>query len=354
MAKTQGKTVAVTGAAGYIGVRLIELLQADPEVSRILAFDVREPRLPRGDKVIFDKVDVRDPALGSRFEGVDTVIHLAFVMDPIKDETRMRDINVNGTQNVFKGAGKAGVRKIIYTSSAIAYGAHPDNDVPLTEDSPLRANLDFSYAAHKLETEYVVKEFRDEYPGVIVTVFRPSIVFGKNCDNAWSHQLELPVVFSVQGHEPPMQFVHEDDVTNALHFAVTKDLDGPYNLCPRDWLEFDEIVAATGKKRVILPEPAAFAAADRMWSMGMAEAPAGYLHYVMYPWVMSPDRLEAAGFTCEHTSYASLLDTLTLASTRIRLGRSTIQRSDLRKGAIAGVGVLAGVALWRGLRHKTA
>lgn len=354
MAKSSGLTVAITGASGYIAGRLIELLEEDPQVERILGFDVREPVGLRTSKLVFDKIDVRDPALESRFKGVDLVIHLAYVMDPIRDEAQMRDVNVNGTQNVLKCAGRAGVPRLVYTSSGVAYGAHPDNDMPLTEESPLRANLDFNYAAHKLETEYVVREFRDEFPDRKIAVFRPAIVFGEHCDSAWSHQLELPVLFSIQSYEPPFQFVHEEDVARALAFSVANELDGAYNLCPRDWLEFAEIASILGKRRLRLPEPAAFAMADRMWTMNVGEIPAGYLHYVMYPWVMSPEKLEAAGFKCEHSSYDALTEMIRRTKTRLRMGRVGVKKSDLTKGGLAGAGLLAGALVVRGFRRRSA
>lgn len=358
MAKEQGDrgglTVAVTGAAGYIGARLIEMLETEQSVTRVLGFDVRPPSGLRSSKLIFDTVDVRDPALQARFSGVDVVVHLAFVMDPIRDETEMRDINVNGTQNVFRCAAQAGVSRLVYTSSGTVYGAHPDNDVPLTEDSPLRANLDFSYPAHKLEAEYVVKELEVEVPDCKVCVLRPAVVFGPHCDNAWSHQLESPVLFHIQGHRPPFQFVHEEDVARALVFAVLNELSGPYNLCPRDWLEFDELVGIVGKKTVSIPEPAAFSAIDRLWAMGAVEAPAGYLHYVMYPWVMSPDRLEEAGFSCGSSSFDALVDTLERTGTRLRLGRLAVERHRVRSGSMVGAGLFAGALLWRGIRRRGA
>jgi len=191
MKHADGFTVAVTGASGYLGTRLIRTLCSDERIDRVLGFDLGPPQF-KSDKFIFDVVDVRDRRLSSRLSDVDVIVHLASVMDPIHDEAVMRDINVNGSQNVFIAAADAGVGKIVYSSSATVYGAHPDNDVPLTEESPLRANLDFSYAAHKLEVEYVVKEFRAEHPSVIFTLLRPAIVFGAGVHNAWSHFMEAP------------------------------------------------------------------------------------------------------------------------------------------------------------------
>lgn len=354
MAKSSNKplTVAITGAGGYLGTEVVKMLCADDRIGRVLGFDVAtEPRFSH-ERFVYDSVDVRNPALATRFEGTDVVIHLAFIMDPIQDETHMRDVNVNGSQNVFRSAGAAGVKKIIYTSSGTAYGAHPNNDVPLDEDSPLRANLDFSYPAHKLEVEYVVREFRSEYPDVGFVTFRPAIVFGPHVDNAWSHFLETPVMLGIQGYEPPMQFVHESDVARAICFAVFEDLDGPYNLAPDGWLEHYEMLAVVGKKEVKLPEPVAFSLQERLWGMGMAEAPAGMLHYVMHPWVLATGRLSAAGFKCERSNLEAFSEAVATTRDKVRFGGVRVTKRSLRSGLAAGAG-LAGVAAMLGLRRAS-
>jgi nucleoside-diphosphate-sugar epimerase len=344
--------VAVTGASGYIATRLIETLLADDRIERVVGFDVRPPEI-LSDRFVFDNVDVRTPSLEARLAGVDVLVHLAFIMDPIADENEMRDVNVNGTQNVLRAAGKAGIRKVVYTSSATVYGAHPDNPIPLTEESPLRANLDFSYPAHKLEAEYVVREFKEEYPNSIVTVFRPAIVFGPHVDNAWSHLMEFPVFFGVQGHRPPFQFVHEEDVAGALSWAVHNDLDGPYNLAPDGWLEADEVLAILGRRRVELPEPVAFSVLERLWTMGLAEAPAGMLHYVMYPWVVSGDKLKQAGFTCRHSTFETFREVADKVKGRIRVGNRSLRRDQLVAGA-AAAGLLGAIFATRRARRRWA
>ncbi len=297
---------------------------------------------------------MRNSALEHRFEGVDAVLHLAFIMDPIKDESLMRDVNVNGSQNVFKCAGAAGVRKIVYVSSATVYGAHPDNDVPLTEQSPLRANLDFSYPAHKLEVEYIAKELRESLPEVTFTILRPAIVYGPHVDNAWSHFLESPLILGVKGYDPPFQFVHEDDVARALAFAVWHDLDGAYNVAPRGWLEADEALSIIGRPRRDLKEPTAFAVMDRLWSMGLAEAPAGMLHYVMHPWVVSAEKLAKAGFLCHWSNAATLTEALEHIRGYVRLGRTRVRRSDVLRGAATGAGVAAAVTLYGRVKRRVA
>ncbi|HEY7875972.1 MAG TPA: NAD-dependent epimerase/dehydratase family protein [Actinomycetota bacterium] len=351
MPTDKGLVVAVTGAAGYVAGRLIEGLARDDRVERILGFDVRAPRVDSS-KFLFDEIDVRNPAIEARLAGVDVLVHLAFVMDPIRDEGEMRDVNVNGSQNAFKCAARAGVRKIVYTSSAVVYGAHPDNDVPLTEDSPLRANLDFSYPAHKLEVEYVVKEVAAEHRDLGWVVFRPAIVFGPNVDSAWAHMLEMPVLLGIQGYSPPLQFVHEDDVGRALQWAVTEEVSGYYNLAAPGWLDGDEVLAIVGRKRRDLPEPVAFAFVDRLWSLGLSEAPSGLLHYVMHPWVVSTDKLTAAGFTTRRSNLETLGKVADRARGHVRLGSRRLRRLDLARAGLAGLGVIGAVAGARAIRAR--
>jgi UDP-glucose 4-epimerase len=352
-ASSNGKVVAVTGTSGYLAGRLVRALCADDAIGRVVGFDVRPSNFDHP-KFVFDQMDVRSTAIENRLNAVDILVHLAFIMDPIKDESLMRDVNVNGSQNIFRSAGNAGVAKIVYTSSAVVYGAHPDNPVPLTEDSPLRANLDFSYAAHKLEVEYVVREFRDEFPDVTLTVLRPSIVFGGHVDSAWSHLLEIPLVIGVKGHSPPFQFVHEDDVAAALLFAVGNDLNGPFNLAPSDWMAGEEILAAAGRRRLDLPEAAAFSVVERLWGLGLSDAPAGMMHYAMHPWLVSPDKLAAAGFVCSHTTAEALDDLLEQIAGYTRIGTKRVSTGGMVRGAAAGAGVLGATLVWRAARRRRA
>jgi nucleoside-diphosphate-sugar epimerase len=347
-------TIAITGVSGYIGGRLVEHLQADDRVERILGFDLHPPAV-EASKLVFDEIDIRSPALAARLTGVDAVVHLAFIMDPIQDEATMRDVNVTGSQNVFTCAGKAEVKKVVYTSSATVYGAHPDNDVPLTEKSPLRANLDFNYPAHKLEVEYIVREFRHEHPKIPVTVFRPAIVFGPHVDNAWSHFLETPFLFGVRGYSPVWQFVHEEDVAAALKFAtLDKDLDGEFNLAPQDWVTTEDVIRLLGRRRLELSEPRAFAVADRLWALGFSEAPAGMVHYVMHPWVVSVDRLAEAGFVCSRSSMDAATEAVERARGYLRFGRKRVKRSSLTRGAAASLGLVGAAAAVRAARRRSA
>ena len=170
----------ITGGSGYIGGRLTDELAGREETEKIVDVDLRPP--PRSwPKHEFVKADIRDRKqmrdLLERHE-IDALLHFAFVLNPIRDEAKMYDIDVNGTQAVLQAASDAGVKQVIQTSSATAYGAFPDNPKPIAEDWPVRGAPDFSYAKHKADSDRIAQLWALENPDSVMTIVRPSIVFG--------------------------------------------------------------------------------------------------------------------------------------------------------------------------------
>ena len=145
--------VAVTGATGGIGRRIVERLAASPEVTQVLLLDQRARRdLP--DKVEQQIVDLRRPAATPDLEGIDTLVHLPFAASA----PRRRDgtLATTVTRNLLAGASAADVRHLVVLSSATVYGAWPNNPVPITEVQPLRPVPEFAYAVGHAEVEQLV------------------------------------------------------------------------------------------------------------------------------------------------------------------------------------------------------
>ena len=341
-------TVAITGVGGLVGRRLAATLDQDPEVDRVLGLDLRAPTGLTCAKLEFRHADVRDAGLHRILDGVDVLVHLAFQMDPITDEATMRAVNVDGTRNVVQAAADAHVGKLVYVSSGVVYGAHPDNDFPLHEDSPLRANPDFNYAEHKLEIERWLWPWAQDHPEVALTVLRPSVIFGPGVDNFMTRLIELPRFPRVDGHRPPMQFVHIDDVASGLAHAVRNDLPGAYNLTAEGWLSFDEIMAVSRFRTLKIPEEVAFSVADRAWRLGLTEAPPGLVHYLMHPWVMSVDKLVATGWEPQHSNRDALTATVEehrawMSVLNVRARRTTLRNALIGAGALGASLVLRGL-----------
>lgn len=347
-------TVAVTGAEGLIGRRLVDLLLEDPEVEGVVALDVSASG---GARAGLDRrqADVRDPGLGELLAGVDVVVHLAFVLDPSRDEATMHAVNVGGTRNVLESAVRAGVRKVVYVSSAVVYGAHPDNPLPIDEDQALRPNTPFNYAEHKAEIERWLWPWAERHPDLLVTVLRPSIVAGPGVSNFISRQLDAPRFAAVRGHKPPLQFAHVDDVAAALHHTVRQDLPGAFNVSSVGWLSFDEVTAICGRSVLEVPEELAFSLADRLWRLGLGHAPAGQVPYLMHPWVVGVDRLVATGWRPYRSNRDALAEMAAEHADELVLGPISTRRSHVRNAALTTVALAAlgaGTALTRGRRRR--
>lgn len=345
--------VAVTGVDGLLGRRLVAELQQDQRVAEIRGLDVRVPDELADARTSLVTIDVRDVGLAAHLEGADVVVHLAFQLDPAHNDVAMRTVNVEGTRNVFEAAARAGVRKVVYTSTGAVYGAHPDNDFPLTEDSPLRANPGLNYVEHKYEIERWLAGWVDAHPQLVVTVLRPAIVVGHGVDNFITRAtVDAPRFPAIRNHRPPMQFVHPDDVVAALSLAVHDDLPGAYNVSAEGWLSFDEITAITGRHVVEVPEEVAFSTIDSLWQLGLAKAPAGVAHYWMHPWVMGVDKLVEAGWQPKHSNRDALAELAEDHRDRLVVGPLVTRRSTMWRvfgGATAGVVALA---LWGLVRRR--
>src|SRR2546421_409710 len=241
-------TVVITGVSGFLGQAVLRRLAGSPAVGRVVGLDVREPGFrPRG--LQFHLVDVTGSDLAPLFEGADVLVHLAGVHDAIPDEELMARVNVGGTRRVLEAAASAGVSKVVLVSSAAVYGAWPNNPIPLNEDAPLRPNPGFPLGVHKAEVERLLAEWALARPAVVTTVLRPAFVLGARADHAVARLIRARVPLAVGGSTAPVQFVHEDDATEAIALAVERDLPGVYNVAADGWLSREELRALDGRRR---------------------------------------------------------------------------------------------------------
>ena len=300
-------TIALTGAGGYIGQRLIEHLDRYEGCTSILGTDLREPAV-RSEKLTFLKQDIRDASLLEFWKDrdVECLVHLAFVVDPIRDEKVMYDINVNGTLNVLKICEELKTPHVIAASSGTAYGAWPDNPPRLREDDPIRIfPPSMSYAHHKGLNEKHFEDFMRRNPEVIFNSVRPSVVYGPNVDNYLSRFLQrMPLLTLADGCDPEMQLVHEDDVARLFTLLIEKKVTGPFNVAGSGVLRLSELGAMVGKKSVSAPRWLLGPAMRLLWRLNLlVEAPAGLIDFMAYPWVLDLTRArDLLGFEPEYST----------------------------------------------------
>jgi nucleoside-diphosphate-sugar epimerase len=338
-------SVAVTGASGLVGRHLLPLLAGHPDVERVLGLDVREPeRRPRS--VEFARVDIAGTQLEPLLEGIDVVVHLAGVVDPVLDVDLMARVNVEGTRHVLDAAAAVGARRIVRISTAAVYGAWANNPVPLTEDAALRPNADYSPAVQGAEVERLLAEWRAGHPQVTVTTLRSAPVVGPGAERLPARILLGRPPLRVRGAAAPVQVVHVDDLTAALALVATRDLPGTFNVAADGWLDADDA-------RALIPRPPAPALPAevlerwlrRTWELGLGDVPPGIVPYLVHPWVISNERLRAVGWSPLHSNADAVAEAVASLPTR-----------DRRPALAAGAGglLLLAVAVHRRRRRKRA
>jgi UDP-glucose 4-epimerase len=268
-------TVAVTGPTGEIGLPLMAELEGDSAVGAVRGMARRpfDSSAEGWEKASYRRGDVLDRgSLAALFDGVDVAVHLAFAIFGGREETRR--VNLEGSRNVFEAAIAAGVDRIVYASSVAAYGFHPDNPQPLTEDVPPRGSESFYYSAQKAELEAALDELLTG-SGVEAYVFRPCIVAGPRATMLIEQVVNgarlgdpLPALRRGFGRLPlarpvlpdvgaPLQLVHHDDVARALAAAIAGDGEpGAYNLAGPGEISIGDVARALGWRTVPVPGPA--------------------------------------------------------------------------------------------------
>ncbi|MFN8035175.1 MAG: NAD-dependent epimerase/dehydratase family protein [Acidimicrobiia bacterium] len=298
-------TVAISGVSGVLGRALVPRLE--PVVDRIVGLDVRDLG-PHGPAVVFHRVDVATTDLKPLLEGIDVVIHLAGIADPIPDESLMTHVNIEGTRRLLEAASAVGARKVVRVSSTNVYGAWPNNAVPLTEDAPLRPNPGFTPAVHGAEVERLLAEWAEDHPTATVTTLRTAPVVGQGIDHLAARLLAGHPPMRIRGAAPPVQFVHVDDVVAALVLVARSDAPGVFNVAADGWLAAEDAAALMPRRLTVpVPEQVAERALAATWSTGLGEVPPSIMPYLEHPWVVANDRLKLLGWQPSHTNEEALI-----------------------------------------------
>ncbi len=297
-----GVRYLITGGSGYIGNRLAEVLAGREETEKIVNVDVNPPPGGPLPKTEFVKGDVRDSAsIRSLLENheIDSLVHLAFLLNPIRDEAMMYDVDVNGTESVLRAAKEAGTKHAMVTTSSVAYGAWPDNPNPIPEDWPVRGVKDFSYARDKAEADRLCQLWALNNPDRVMTIVRPSIVFGPGVDNfiiySWTKAMVMPIV---EGADYQLQLVHNDDCAEALILLLDKQAPGAYNVAADGLVPVAETAGMIGLRTREMSYETTRRMATVLWKghiPGIA-APPGYVEFATHPWVIDNSKLKALGW----------------------------------------------------------
>lgn len=245
-----GTRVFLTGISGYLGNVLVTHLANLSEVDSITGvYNTTTPQLPIHSKVKLVKTDIRSPDLAAAMVGHEVVVHTAFIVQWLaKMSARVRDdINFNGIRNVATAAVRNQVRCFIHASSVAAYApdlASRKDDV--SEELPIGKGDSLMYYLNgKAVAEKELVEVLDS-SAITLTIFRPCFIVGPH-DRTTVRSFRENAA-KLPGHNPRLQFVHEDDVAAAFVQAIHTNMPGTYNVTPDDFMRISDVYDAIGLK----------------------------------------------------------------------------------------------------------
>lgn len=307
-----GKVVLVTGAARQLGGRFVRRVQREPGVDRVIAVDAVAPAHQLGDAE-FVTADIRQSALARILaeHAVDTVVHLDVSGKALGagGRTAIKETNVIGTMQLLGACQKSPtVRRLVVKSSTSVYGSASRDPAVFTETTPPKSLPSGGFAKDAVEVEGYVRGFARRRPDVAVCVLRFANILGPRPDSPLADYLSLPVLPTVFGYDPRLQFVHEDDVIDVLGVAAGEPRrgtlnSGTFNIAGDGVLLLSQCSRRLGKPTVPVLLPAVTWVGSALRTIGMTDFSPEQIRLLTHGRVVSTVQMrETLGFRPKFTT----------------------------------------------------
>ncbi|MBB5871462.1 UDP-glucose 4-epimerase [Allocatelliglobosispora scoriae] len=259
------EVVFVTGVSRFLGARLAGRIAAHPGVKRVIGLDVHpvpEPLAADLHRVELVTADMRTLADIIADSKAQAVVHLAVVSAPEPGgRSAMKDQNVIGTMQLLGACQQVPtLRTLVVRSSTAAYGASFRDPAVFTEDAEPREAPRGGFGKDILDIEGYVRGFRRRRPDVTATVLRFAPFIGSGTETALLRYFSRPIVPTVLGRDPRLQFVHVDDALEILTRSVLEQHPGTYNVAGPGVLTLSQAIRRAGRLAAPIVEPGLIAA----------------------------------------------------------------------------------------------
>lgn len=335
-----GKTVLVTGVSRYLGGRFARILTADSAVSRVIGVDVVPPLHDIGNTE-FVRADIRNPVIARVIAraAVDTVVHMNVIATPTSAGGRasMKEINVIGTMQLLAACQKApGVRRLVVKSSAGVYGSSPRDPALFHEDTGAKVLPRTGWGKDSVEVEGYVRGFSRRRPDVAVVQLRLANFIGPGVETALTDYFGLPVLPTVLGFDPRLQFVHEDDGLEALRLATVGSATGVINIADDGVLLLSQAARLAGRPTAPVPMAVTGVLGQVFRRFGPIDFTADQMRFLSYGRVLDTGRMRTVlGLEPKYTSREAFADFV--RGRRLRGMLSADRVEGLERRALHGV-----------------
>jgi len=266
------RVVLVTGVAGSFAslvARGLAELGEDAGIDKVVGIDTILPDADLGG-VKFVRADIRTPVIGKviAVEDVDTVVHLD-VNPPQRGRASGKELNVIGTMQLLAACQRSStVGKLVLGSSAAVYGSSSRDPAMFSESLLARSGVRSGFPKDIVEVESYVRGFARRRPDVIITTIRAAQVLHRDIDAPLRNYFSNPVLPSVLGFDPRLQFLSLDDALAIFTQSVVHDRPGTFNAAGDGVVLLSQAARRLGRPTLPLP-PFGFAAAARRFVRAM-------------------------------------------------------------------------------------
>lgn len=283
----QGLTVAITGTSGFLGSALLKELEKQKWCRHLVAIDRQKPSLSLKNLKFFpcDLTNSKaDDRLLEIFEetGPQVLVHAALFTKPPRNLEESHELQSIGTMRLLTAAAKSKIGKLILASTTEVYGAFPDNPNFLTEEHPLRGEKLSPFLKDKVDAERQFLAFAKRFVDRVVTILRPATILGPTVNNFKTHFFQTPIVPTIMGYDPLIQFVHEFDILQAFIDVIPHDHPGPFNIVANGVIPLSRAIRIAGKVKAPIPSLLFYPMAEGLWYMDLGPAPAAHLNFLRY------------------------------------------------------------------------
>ncbi len=281
MTKHRRPHILVTGAAGALAQRVINQLRDHCD---LVAVDFRE-QVYLGDDIPSYCIDFNKRVFEDLFRRYefDGVIHLGRIMSSQLTRMRRYNANVLGTQKLLDLSHKYGIRRVVVLSTYHVYGAVAYNPALIDESAPLKSAGLSADLIDSVELENLANIYLWRYPELNISILRPCNIVGPGVRNTMSTLLSSERAPVLAGFSPMMQFIHIDDMADAIVLAYNKPVRGVFNVAPQDWVAYKHALKLCRCKSLPVPSVPPILPSVILRTLKLRSFPSYLMAFFKYP-----------------------------------------------------------------------